>query len=291
MKPVFEKIEPGFGNSFYYRKFTKSCENDFPFWHFHPEYEIVYITNGSGKRHIGNHISHFQDGLLIMLGPELPHLSFSQELREDHNEAVVQLKMDFLGRDLWERPEMKPIVRLFERARQGISFNGPIKHEIGQRLIKMEALGSFERVIELLSILKELAQTEDFELHQAQGWGVVVNAQDRSRIESVYTYVQEHFKETIPLEDIAKVTNMTVPAFCRYLKKLTGKTFTQIVNEFRIGHACTLLSEAELPISEVAFECGFNNLSHFNRQFKQITDKSPSEYRKEWEQVVEPIRA
>ena len=135
-------------------------------------------------------------------------------------------------------------------------------------------------VRKLLRVLKILAQTEAYTVLNASGLSLEVQSQDHYRINTIYQYVERRFKEEISLDEMAKEVNMTVPAFCRYFKKLTGKTFTHFVNEFRIAHACKLLSEGALPISAICYESGFNNFSHFNKQFKLITQNSPSKYRK-----------
>ncbi len=285
-KPILEKVVPGFGSSFTIKKFAglQRCRSDF--WHFHPEYEIVYITNGSGKRHIGNHISYYEEGDLIFLGPNLPHLSFTDDILEAHTEVVVQLRSDFLGADLWEKPEFWLIRQLFERARQGLSFSGKIKKEVGQSLLQLNELPSFERVVELLRILQQLATAEEYKLLQATGFALETNAQDRQRISAIYAYVEDHFQQNIALDDMAGEVSMTVPAFCRYFKKMTGKTFTQFVNEYRVAHASRLLANGAESISSICFDSGFNNFSHFNKQFKTITGKSPTAYRKALKQLV-----
>ena len=127
MKATLEKIEPGFGSSFTIRKFMDGQYHSKPHWHFHPEYEIVFISSGRGKRHIGDHISYYENGDLIFLGPDLPHFGFTEGLYEERIEVVVQMKEDFLGSDFLSRPEMQLIQKLFERTRQGISFYGETK--------------------------------------------------------------------------------------------------------------------------------------------------------------------
>ncbi len=285
MKATLEKIEPVFGNSFTIRQFTDGSAK--PFWHFHPEYEIVYISNGRGKRHIGDHISYYQDGDLIFLGPNLPHFAFTEELKEAHVEIVVQMKADFLGREFWQKPEMQAISSLFERSHQGLTFFGATKQIIGQRLINMMQLNSFDRLLELLSILNVMATSEDYNMLNANGLAVAVSSQDHERMETIYKYVQDRFQAEASLDEVAQAVSMTVPAFCRYFKKLTRKTFTEFVNEIRIAHACRLLSDEHLSIAAVSFESGFNNLSHFNKQFKNITGESPRVYRKNLKKVVQ----
>lgn len=286
MKAALEKIAPVFGSSFNIRKFTnpETCKS--PHWHFHPEYEIVFISNGEGKRHIGNHISHYENGDLIFLGPNLPHFGFCDQFMEEHTEIVVQMKEDFLGKDFFNAPEMTVIQQLFERAKQGIVFKEEVKQIVGKQLMEMPQMDSFDRLLSLLKVLKILAQTDQYHLLNASGLILEVQSQDHFRINTIYQHVEANFKQEISLDEMAKKVNMTVPAFCRYFKKLTGKTFTHFVNEFRIAHACNLLAKGTLPISEVCYESGFNNFSHFNKQFRLITRNSPSKYRKELKTFV-----
>jgi len=279
MKAQLEKIEPGFGGSFTLRRFENQ-ENTGISWHFHPEYEIVYLSNGRGKRHIGDHISHFRDGDLIFLGPDIPHFGFSDEIEEDHLEIVLQMKEDFLGDHFLERPEMETIQKLFERSRQGITFRPEVRERIGPRLDKLFSLPAFERLIELLRILQELGETDEYDLLGVEGLPLEVDPRQMERMQIIYEHVGDHFKEEIRLQEMADLVSMTVPAFCRYLKKWTGKTFTQFVNEFRVAHACRLLGDEHRSITEVSFASGFNNLSHFNKQFRKISGTTPREFRK-----------
>lgn len=286
MKASLEKIEPGFGSSFTIRKFTDVHCHARPHWHFHPEYEIVYISNGRGKRHIGDHFSFYENGDLIFLGPDLPHFGFTEELHEEHVEIVLQMKEDFLGYDFLQRPEMQLIQQLFDRSKQGISFYGETKKKIGRQLEAMVELDNFDRLIKLLQLLRELADSTEYELLNANGFALEVNSSDHDRIQAIYSYVEENFQNQIGLNEIAKEVNMTVPAFCRYFKKLTQKTFTKFANEFKVAHACRLLSDESLSIAAISFESGFNNLSHFNKQFRLVTGTSPREYRKNLKRLV-----
>lgn len=285
MKATLEKIEPIFGNSFTIRQFT-DCDNK-AYWHFHPEYEIVFISNGKGKRHIGSHVSYFENGDLIFLGPNLPHFAFTEELHEEHVEIVVQMKADFLGKEFFQRPEMQAIRQLFERAENGLSYSADTKKVIGERLQRMMEMSGFERLLELLSVLHLLSISEDFTLLNASGFAMEVSSQDHDRIERIYDYVQQNFQSEVSLDEVASRVNMTVPAFCRYFKKLTHKTFTEFVNEIRIAHACRHLGNEHLSIAAVSFDSGFNNLSHFNKHFRLITGVNPRDYRRNMRKMVQ----
>lgn len=290
LKPTLEKVSPEFGSSFLVKQYIEKAgqqQNYQPYWHFHPELELVFINGGSGKRHIGNHLSYFNHGDLILIGSNLPHYGFTDRLTGNSAETVIQMRKDFLGVDFFQAPEMKAIGQLFERAKSGISFHGHAKTVIGPRLEQLPQLSTSKRLLAFVDILHDLATSDDYELLNAEGYSFEVNLQDDDRADIIYGYVRQHFERSISLQEIAKEVNMTVPSFCRFFKKLSaGKTFTQFVNEFRIIHACKLLIEETSSITEISFSCGFNNFSHFSRSFRQITGKSPSAYRKEFKRML-----
>ncbi|MCB9339969.1 MAG: helix-turn-helix transcriptional regulator [Lewinellaceae bacterium] len=287
-KPALEKINPEFGSSFTVKQYVLPTPNaNEPFWHYHPELELVYVKGGNGKRHIGHHASYFRDGDLILIGSNLPHYGFTDRFTRNKSETIVQMKADFLGESFFKIPEMEAIQAMFDKARAGLVFFGDSKKRIGARLENLPKHDQFGRLIELLIILKEMALSTEYQILNANGYTLEVETQDNDRINVVYTYVQANFQSAIPLDEISEKVSMTVPAFCRYFKKLSGKTFTRFVNEYRVTHACKLLLEQNASITDVCFESGFNNFSHFNRFFKEITGKSPSEYRKSFKKIVE----
>lgn len=279
MKPQLEKINPGFGNSFTLRSFIQSPEKEGPHWHFHPEFEIVYISNGKGKRHIANHISYYSEGDLIFLGPNLPHFGFTEEMAQGEIEIVVQMEEGFLGPDFFSIPEMTSINQLFERSKKGVIFRGETKKMVGELLISLLEVDHFSKLLGLLKVLQMMAVSDEYELLHVQGFSLEVNAQHLTRMEAIYRYVDQNIGDEIHLETAAEKVSLSVPAFCRYFKKLTGKTFSHFVNEVRIAQAASLLKEEHLSISDVCFACGFNNLSYFNKQFREITGLNPKAYR------------
>lgn len=286
MRALLERIDPSFGSSFALRQFHQRATVRDPFWHFHPEYEIVFISNGSGKRHIGNHVSYYTEGDLIFLGPNIPHLSFTDDLLDQHTEIVLQLRDDFMGAHFLDRPEMHEVKALFQKSQQGITFHGRTKALAGAILSDMLDMAPLDRLVELLKLFQMLARSEEYTLLKAEGMLIEIAPQDQERVGQVYTHVEENFTREIPLEEIAALVHMTVPAFCRYFKKLTGKTFTHLVNEVRINHACKMLSEGSHSIATLCYESGFNNFSHFNKVFKQITGVTPSDYRQQMRKLV-----
>ncbi|WP_299528877.1 AraC family transcriptional regulator [Ulvibacterium sp.] len=286
LRPAFEAIEPNFGHSFTYQKFDSQKNNKNNSWHYHPEIELVYVNGGSGKRQIGSHVSYYGNGDLILIGSNLPHCGFTNALTGNESETVIQMKADFLGNDFFNIPEMKKIQSLFEIAQGGIAFSGKTKRKIGEKMEILEYQGDFQRLLSILNILNELAISQDFKVLNAEGFSMKTEVKDNDRINKVFNHVKANFKEEISLDDMADLVSMTVPSFCRYFKKITNKTFVQFVNEYRLVHASKLLAEKPMSITDVCFESGFNNFSHFNKQFKAFTGQNPSEYRNQLKKIL-----
>lgn len=286
-KPTLEKLSPSFGSSILVKQHAEQVDKNNAFWHFHPELELIYINKGQGKTHIGNHLSYFNNSQLILIGANLPHNGFTDRLTANGTETTVQFKSDFLGNDFINIPEMANVSSLFDRAKKGIRFNMDTKIVIGPKINKLLNYDGLERVLKFLEILNYIGNTNDYTLLNADGIALETNPQDSGKINIIYKYVNTNFKTHIALDDIADKVSMTVPAFCRYFKKTTGKTFTQLVNEYRVVHATKLLNESKMSIVDVCFECGFNNFSHFNKQFNKVTGKSASQYRKEIKHIIQ----
>ncbi|GAL65566.1 AraC family transcriptional regulator [Jejuia pallidilutea] len=286
-KPTLEKLTPSFGSSMLVRQHMDKVDRQNAFWHFHPELELVYVNKGQGKTHIGNHLSYFNNSQLILIGANLPHNGFADRLTANGSETTVQFKSDFLGDHFVNVPEMANVLALFTRAEKGIRFGIETKKIVGPKIDMLLELQGLKRVILFLEILDYLANTEDYILLNADGIAFETNPQDSEKIKIIYKYINANFQDHITLEEIADKVSMTVPAFCRYFKKTTGKTFTQMVNEYRIVHATKLLNESQMSIADICYECGFNNFSHFNKQFNEITGKSASQYRKEIRHIIQ----
>lgn len=287
-KPAFEKISPSFGSSVLVKQHNQKIKNkNLAFWHFHPELELVYVDKGKGKRHIGNHLSYFNNSQLILLGANLPHNGFADRLTAKGSETIVQFKPDFLGDTFFNTPEMININSLFKRAKKGILFKPQTKKVVGPKIESLIGLDGFARISKLLEILNDLALSEDYTLLNADGFAFETEPQDSTKIDIIFKHINSNFQQHITLVEIADKVSMTVPAFCRYFKKATGKTFTKLVNEYRVVHATKLLSESQKSITDICYECGFNNFSHFNKLFKEFTGKNASKYRSEMKRIIQ----
>lgn len=282
----FEVITPIFGNSFKLETFDEYHVNHYKSWHYHPEIELVYINGGAGKRQIGSHMSYFNDGDLILIGKNLPHCGFTDRFTGNKKETLVQFKEDFLGPQFFEIPEMELIKNLFTLAEQGLAFHGDTKSRIGQIMENLGKLDDFKRLLSILDIFHKLSQSVEVQILNAEKFAISTEVSEQNRINKIFNYVKNNFHQPIYLESVSSLSGMTEPSFCRYFKKTTSKTFTQFVNEYRLVHASKLLAEKQMAISDIAFEAGFQNVSHFTRLFKQFTGMSPSAYRHEMKNIV-----
>ena len=217
----------------------------------------------------------------------MPHNGFTDRLTTNGSETLIQFKPDFLGNVFFEVPEMKPISILFEKAKKGILFGVKTKQKLGPKIEKLTEKKGFKQILVLLEILHTLSKSQDYTILNADGFAFETQPQDSSKIDVIFKHINQNFNRHISLDEIADLVSMTVPAFCRFFKKTTGKTFTKLVNEYRVVHATKLLSESQTSITDICFECGFNNFSHFNKLFKEFTGKSASKYRSEMMNLIQ----
>jgi AraC-like DNA-binding protein/mannose-6-phosphate isomerase-like protein (cupin superfamily) len=279
MKLQFENIQTSTGSSFTLLHHTSVKESGM-IWHHHPEYELVYIPSGGGRRHIGKHIARFEESELVFIGPNLPHLSFSYGRQDPYEQIVLQMRPDTLGDAFWQVPELAPVQQLFVRAHQGLSFGPDTRLRVGAELREMTTQPSFERLLTLLRVLRELAEAPDATVLHAGSGSLGKYGKEKERLNQIYQFIQQHYHHDIEVRELADLANLSVPAFCSYFKKMTGQTLTDFVQEYRVNQACLLLL-TEASITEVSYASGFNNLSHFNKTFRKITGQSPSEYRRQ----------
>lgn len=284
--PQYEAIAPAPGSSLFIEELKDFNAANPAYWHYHPEMEIVYVNGGSGKRHIGNHVSYYSDGDLIFIGASLPHFGFTNHLTDNKSEVVIQAREDFLGAEFFDAAEFTAVKQLLKRSKQGIVFSEKTKHRLGPKIEALLDMKPFERLINFLSLLQELANAQDYTLLNAEHIIMETKPQDAARLDVIYSFVSDRFTQQIRLSEMADKVSMTPQAFSRYFKNKTGKTFIQFVTEYRVTHACKLLAEGSLSITDVCFESGFNNFSHFNKTFKNQTGRSPSNYRNALRQIL-----
>lgn len=284
MKTEFEIIQPDFGSSFRLLHHQVTADTLKWHYHYHPEYEIVCVFEGAGRRHVGNHLSNYNDGDLVLIGSNLPHGGFGYGSVGTHEEVVIQFTEDFLGEGFLLRPEMGAIKKLFELSKQGVCFDKKVQQQVVVKLRSLLQIQPFERLIELLNILHFLASSTEYQLLNAADIRYNFSLKDQERLRKVYVFVEKNFSKDIDILEVASICNLTVPAFCNYFKKNLNQTFTDFTNEYRINQACKMLLDGE-EIVDICFRCGFNNISYFGRVFRQIKNSSPSEFRRKFGKI------
>jgi AraC-like DNA-binding protein len=254
-------------------------------WHYHPEIELLYCIKGKGTNFVGNCIRNLEEGEILLFGKNLPHTRqrdrayYEARPSEVPSSVVIQFREDFLGERFFEINEFQHIGDLLDRALRGLKFVGKIREEISERLLMLHDLDPSSAVLELLAILGKMAVSEEYIFLNPVNYVSTVHEKSSQKINKVYHYTVENFRQPITLNDVASLTSHSPAAFCRYFKTRTRKSYIQYLTEIRIAYACELLMEGNQDVSEVCFASGFNNLSHFHKQFKKLMKLTPSEYR------------
>ncbi len=290
MKPQLLKVPAQHEQSFSVR--LDSVPYFYNYWHYHPEIELIGIRQGRGTQFIGDHISHFREGDVLLVGAGLPHLwrceeAYHQGLADLRAEAiVVHFLPDFWGAGFLELPELLAVKELLRRAARGIRITGRTGREVMQQLEELLRLQGAPRIAHLIALLHRVASAPDAERVPLSlgDFKTTFDKTDHHRLNLIYTFTLTHYPREIQLQEVAALVSMSRLAFCRYFKAKTGKTYTQFLMELRIGRACKLLIENALSVSQVALECGYNNYSNFNRQFNRIAGMTPLTYRKKYVQ-------
>ena len=225
---------------------------------------------------------------MVFLGSDLPH-SFNHDKKYIHRKGrhapeaiVIHFQKDFLGSSFWEIPEMKEINRIIQLSRQGLKIYGKTRRHVAALMSKMVDASPEMRIIFLLQILSEIAAKKEYQSLATKGYNYSENYNDNDKISRIYQYTFDNFSRKIRIIDLAALLLLTPPSFCRYFKSRTRKTYTQFINEIRIGNACKLLIEDNINVKQICYECGYNNFASFHKFFKCITNKSPLNYQKEF---------
>ena len=285
MKAIFQRLTTESEEGFAFKAIRSSSFNC-P-WHVHQEYELILVIQGHGYRIVGDNISRLAAGDLVLVGPELPHIWQDEPgpgARASVHFLLIQFEDKFLGDGLLKLPALEPVRRLLHRARRGLHIVGRTHDKVTALMNHMAELKGMERVLQFLEILVTLAGSEDCEPLASPGFAADNSLYDEERMDRVFQFLNSRLGQPVRLGEAARIVHLSEGAFSRFFRVHTGKTFPEFVNELRIGRACSLLMEDNLNITEVAFECGFANLSNFNRQFLRLKGLSPREFRLQLQQ-------
>lgn len=251
--------------------------------HFHPEIELTLILQSTGKRFVGDSIENFGPGDLVLLGENLPHCwSNAKDSSQNQTTAhaiAVQFNSLFLGNKFMELSGAKHIAKLLQDSSRGICIKNSSRDVVAKKLVEIPHLNMFRRVLTLLEILDIIARSKDWHFLASPYFKPYSNLDDSRKMDKIFNFVYNNLNSTLSISNIADSLNMSGSAFCHYFKKRTQRTFTQFLNEMRIGKAKQLLIESDDSIAEICYACGFNTISHFNKQFYLFTGSSPKAFR------------
>ncbi len=280
MKLIFEKLMPGLEEGFTFKE-LRTHQFTCP-WHFHTEYELILTLHCPGYRMVGDDLTELEAGDLVLLGSNLPHIWRRDEGRPKGQGPVhilmVQFEQDFLGRDFWRIPASQTLRHLLKRASVGLTFHGKTRERVAGLMHDMSSVDGLRRLGLFLTALSDLASTPDFRSIASAGYAAELTPHSQERMERVISFIHERLDQPIRLGEVAHLTGLSEGAFSRFFRLHSGRTFPVFVNELRVGRACRRLAESGDKIADIAFACGFSNLSNFNRQFQRIKRMTPREY-------------
>ncbi|MBX8475465.1 AraC family transcriptional regulator [Pseudomonas cichorii] len=280
--PSYELMDDHNGLSIIYREHGFPCP--LVRWHFHKEYELHLIVASSGKVFVGDYIGNFHPGSLFLTGPNLPHNWISQ-IQEDEvvpkRDMLVNFTDELLESGNQVFAELKSLTPLLERAQYGIEFR--CKRTIRQAMKLMQKIADSRGITRLghfLILLELLAASDDFQLLSGTTVSHMADEHSVERTNRAVDYIFAHYGRELPLEEVAEYLGMKPTYFSRVFKQATGRCFVEFVNRLRISKSCELLADGNMPVTDICFESGFNNISNFNRRFQQLKGMTPSHYRR-----------
>lgn len=253
--------------------------------HYHSEVELMYINEGYGKLYAGDLVIDFKKGDLFLIAPNMSHAFKNSASCPENNDAKkltgVFFQLDFLGENFLFKKETQRLYELFKKMDKGVLYFVPGENVV-QHITDLLNAEGLEGICILLKILNILAQDSNAEIisDQTAPRKYYIKHSTNSKLQDVINYVQRHFDQDISSAKVAKIVNMSGPAFSRFIKLRTNKTFSDALNEIRILHARNLLLETDKNTTDISKACGYNNVSHFNRQFRKFSNMSPAEFRR-----------
>lgn len=280
MKLIYEKLSPESEDGFTFKEIRTShfsCP-----WHFHTELELILTLRFDGYRMVGDHLAALTPGDLVLLGSNLPHLWQVEPGRGPRTPAthilVIQFEETFLGESFWRIPATRSLRQLLKRAAVGLRFCGATREKVAGCMMEMRHCSGLRRLALFLTVLEALASSSESHPLASPGYTAELNPFYHQRMDRVFRFIHERLDQVIHLRQVARCAGLSDAAFSRCFRRHSGRTFPEYVNQARVARACRLLAETDAKIADIAFACGFTNLSNFNRQFQRIKHMTPREY-------------
>jgi AraC-like DNA-binding protein len=284
MKELLEEMRKSKDESYYIGIFQDHI--DATAWHYHQEYELSFITEGSGKRIVGDSIEEFFPGDLIFIGPKIPHVWFSHGTQpRQHSgrtlESVYLLfNSEVLPEPLVQLPEFNHVRKAIRHSERGIRITGDTLNEVSRLMLQLPYLEKLKRLMYFFEIMDLIGRSSSFSFLASESYVRSRFEATNTRIGKIHEFLMKNYHEEINLEEIAGIVHMAPASVCRFFKSSTGLTIFEYLNKIKIDYSCQLLLNSDRNVVDISYDCGFNNLSHFNKQFKKFIGKTPSQFRK-----------
>ena len=284
MKLKYKSSNIGINNSFYFSRENVPCHDGN--WHYHKEYELIYIMSGEGIRIVGDSLSNFLPPQLALVGSWLPHLWKNVESEKGEVDIVI-IKFDntFNGQNIFDIPEFSQITELLKFSKRGLLFGRDTIDKIHHLLLSLSDSEGADRMISLIQVLNILSHTENYNILTFSDFSLPASIEGGNRLSRIINYISDNYYQQVSIEDIAENAAMTPSSLCRFFKNRTNKTVFQFINEFRIGKACQMLISGNQTITDICYASGFNSLSSFNRVFKDLKKTTPSNYKQKFQKI------
>ncbi len=283
MSASYEKIDLKENESFYIGVFQDNIEKST--WHYHYKLELTFVTEGTGKRIVGDSIEEFSPGDLIFIGAKLPHVwvadknEFGGFNSRSFESVYLQFGLDIMPESILRLPELKNVKRAIELSERGIRITGDTLNNVSRLMLELPYVSNFERLVYFYKIMNYIGESNSNVFLASGKYIKTLFKSSNERITKIHEYLMSNYREEINLEAISELVHLVPGSLCRFFKKHMDMTIFDYLNKIKVDYACGLLLDKEININDIAYDCGFNNLSHFNKQFKKITSRTPSQYR------------
>lgn len=279
---ILKEITPLTSNDCFTLFKREKKDFDFPL-HYHEEFELNFIKNAKdARRVVGNSIENIDDLELVLIGPNIHHAWFTHECHSEKiTEITIQFHKDLFDDKFLKRNQLSFIKKMFDMSYRGILFSRETIKNIESRIFNLSEKTGFDSMLELMSVLHDLSISRNYRTLTNVNLEIQLEHQNYQsrRIEKVLDYIEKNYNDEVALKDVAKIANMSEGGFCRFFKQKTGTSFVDNLLEIRLGHASRMLIDTTNTVSEIAYNCGFNNVSNFNRIFKKKKKCTPKEFR------------
>ncbi|MCK5135854.1 MAG: helix-turn-helix domain-containing protein [Bacteroidales bacterium] len=283
MKELLEQIKLNPDESFFIGVFQDHIDQSS--WHYHQEFELSFITEGSGRRIVGDSVEEFHPGDLIFIGPRIPHVWFSEEpyLKQHSGRTLESVYLlfnsDILPHGLTSLPEFGNVNRAIQLSQRGIRITGDTLNQVSSIMLQLPYLNSMKRLMLFYEIMDIIGKSGSFSYLASANYVKSKFETTNSRVNSIHEFLMKNYREDINLEAIAEIVHMAPASVCRFFKASTGLTIFEYLNKIKIDYSCKLLLNTDMNIVDISYDCGYNNLSHFNKQFRKFIVKTPTQFR------------